>query len=231
MTTFGTQGANQPRQSRQTQPTDDELVDRWLAGDEDARDQLLARHYSSMRRFFEAEIPSAAPDLTQCTMIACVSAIHNFQRRSSFRTFLYAIARRQLAYHLRQESRRRPKASFDENNYERPSMTTPSRVVAGREEHRLLLYALSQLPQDQRIAFELFYWEAMSNREIAEVLDVKITTVTTRLARARRTIRERIMDMRPSAFVVRRVVDDLDTWMTSLATVQGAQGRAALRAS
>jgi RNA polymerase sigma-70 factor (ECF subfamily) len=203
-------------QSTYAEPTDDQLVDRWVSGDENARDQLLARYYSSLRRFFESEYPQAAADLTQCTMIACVSAIQGFQRRSSFRTFLYAIARRQLAYHLRQESRRRPKASFDENNYEPPSMTTPSRVVAGREEQRLLLYALSQLPQDQRIAFELFYWEAMSNREIAEVLDVKITTVTTRLARARRTIRERIADLRPSDFIARRLMQDLDGWMRSL---------------
>ncbi|MGH1342826.1 MAG: RNA polymerase sigma factor [Nannocystales bacterium] len=200
-------------------PTDDELLDSWLSGDEDARERLLGRHYSSVRRFFESQSPSSAADLTQCTMIACVSAIRTFERRSSFRTFLYAIARRKLAYFRRRESQRRPKTVFNEDEYERPSMTTPSRVVAGREEHRLLMYALTQIPSDQRVAFELFYWEAMSNREVAERLNVKITTVTTRLSRARKSIQERISDMRPSEFVSHRLMGDLGGWMQSLRVV------------
>jgi RNA polymerase sigma-70 factor (ECF subfamily) len=188
-----------------------------LGGDEVARDALLARHYASLNRFFEAEVGSAAPDLTQCTMLACVRAIHSFQRRSSFRTYLFAIARRQLAYYLRQERRRRSGATFDDATYQAHSFTTPSRVVLRREEQTLLMYALQQLPLDQRITFELFYWEAMSNREIAEVLDVKVSTVTTRLQRARNGIFQRIADMRPSEFTAQQLVENLDGWMRSLA--------------
>jgi DNA-directed RNA polymerase specialized sigma24 family protein len=90
-------------------------------------------------------------------------------------------------------------------------------VVLRREEQTLLMYALQQLPLDQRITFELFYWEAMSNREIAEVLDVKVSTVTTRLQRARNGIFQRIADMRPSEFTAQQLVENLDGWMRSLA--------------
>lgn len=194
---------------------DEALVDRWQAGDWQARDELLARYYKGLRRFFEGELGDAAADLTQSTMMATVRAIDGFQRRSSFRTFLFSIARRQLAYFLRQESRRRPGSSFDEASY-RYSMTSPSGVVARREEERLLLYALHQIPQDQRIAIELFYWEGMSNKEIAGVLEVKVSTVTTRLARARRKIYEAIEQMRPSTFAARGLQDDFARWMMSL---------------
>lgn len=210
-------GSNGPRAPAQPPMLPDlELVNRWVAGDVTARETLLHRYYANLHRFFEVKVGQAAPDLTQNTMIACVNAIHGFQQRSSFKTFLFAIARRQLAYYLRQEERRQEGAGFDEGAYQPETFTSPSRIVSRREEQRLLLYALEHLPEDQRIAFQLFYWEAMSNREIAAVLDISVTAVTTRLARARQNIRQRIADFRPSPYVAQQLSDHLDVWMRSL---------------
>lgn len=211
---MGAQGPRAPAEL--SSATDLELVDRWVAGEDAAREALLARYYDNLFRFFEVKVGQAAPDLTQNTMMACVNAIHGFQRRASFKTFLFAIARRQLAYFLRQEERRTEAAGFDEGAYQPETFTSPSRIVSRREEQRLLLYALEHLPEDQRIAFQLFYWEAMSNREIAAVLDVTVTAVTTRLARARQNIRQRIEDFRPSPYVAQQLTRNLDAWMRSL---------------
>jgi len=211
-------GAEADRDTDVSPPVDPDLdlVDRWVAGDVSAQDQLLHRYYDNLHRFFEVKVGQAAPDLTQNTMIACVKAIHGFQRRSTFKTFLFAIARRQLAYYLRQEQRRADGSGFDEGVYQPDTFTSPSRIVSAREEQRLLLYALEHLPEDQRIAVQLYYWEAMSNREIAAVLDVTITAVTTRLARARQGIRQRVADFRPKPYIAQQLDDNLDLWMRSL---------------
>ena len=58
------------------------------------------------------------------------------------------------------------------------------------EERSELFYAVMDLPVKYRTVIHLFYYEGYTVKEIAELLDEKVTTITTRLARGREQLRE-----------------------------------------
>src|SRR5678815_5111695 len=72
------------------------LLDRWCAGDADAGNQLFRRHFATVYGFFEHKVVGEVDDLVQETLVRCVSSRETFERRSTFRTYLFAVARRVL---------------------------------------------------------------------------------------------------------------------------------------
>ncbi|MCI8994207.1 MAG: sigma-70 family RNA polymerase sigma factor [Lachnospiraceae bacterium] len=58
------------------------------------------------------------------------------------------------------------------------------------EERSDLFYAVMELPVKYRTVIHLFYYERYTVREIAELLEEKVTTITTRLSRGREQLRE-----------------------------------------
>ncbi len=169
----------------------------------------------SIRRFFEVKAGQAADDLTQRTFLACLEARDRFARASSFRTFLFAIARNNLLLYLRHD-RRTDRARRLVTAQGPDSTVTPSGLVAHRQEQRLLLLALNGLPMDLQLPLQLYYWENMRGAEIAEVLEIPASTVRNRLSRARTELARRIAAVAPNPSVGRAVVDNLEDWTRSL---------------
>lgn len=196
-------------------PDDDlRLVQAWLDGDRRACDNLLAAYYDSVYRFFEVKVPASAADLTQTTMLACVKGVRTFEARASFRTYLFAIARRQLAYHLREQMRRQ--ATQHDPEQLPASRTTASRLVARKEEQRLLLHGLALLGEEQRAALLLYYWENLSTAEVGDVLSISASAVSSRLLRARHALHEAIDGATSQPAMAQRVLADLEGWLASL---------------
>jgi RNA polymerase sigma-70 factor (ECF subfamily) len=77
------------------------LMQRWGRGDRVAGQQLISRHEPELRRFFRAQQPSDADDLTQETLLAIMEARDRFRGEASFRTYLLRIARYKLWSHRR----------------------------------------------------------------------------------------------------------------------------------
>ena len=109
---------------------------------------------------------SAVEDLAQRTFLACLEAADRIREDGSFRAYLFGIARKVLLQHFARVRR--------DGNPPDPAVASadalgasPSRVIAQREEQRLLLRALRKIPLDLQIAIELFYWEELSIAEIA----------------------------------------------------------------
>jgi len=193
--------------------TDYELFDVWRAGDRAAGDELMRRHYAGVRRFFQLKIPHVADDLTQQTLLACVER-HGELRPDSFRGYLFGIAQRRLLDHLRQAGRA-ARVSFSDLP-PRDTDLSPSRVVAMRQEHRLLLLALDRLAPDPLVVLSLFYGEGLSTAEMADALEVTVTVVTSRLSRARTRLREQIAAIEGEARVRDTLLADVDGWTQSL---------------
>ncbi|MEM6991375.1 MAG: RNA polymerase sigma factor [Myxococcota bacterium] len=175
--------------------SDADLVQRWRDGDETGREELFSRHYQSIDRFFSVKVPRAAGDLTQQTFLACVELLPRLEKAASFRAFLFGIARNELLRFVRSAGREDRRMQPYET---RPGTGdfTPSGIVAHHEVQWLILRALESLPVDLRIALELHYWEAMTSAEIAGVLKVPQSTVTTRLSRARARLAKRVEELR-----------------------------------
>jgi RNA polymerase sigma-70 factor (ECF subfamily) len=196
--------------------SDYELLYAWRAGDGTAGNALVQRHYASVHRFFDVKVPHAAEDLTQQTFLACIEARDRLREAASFRAYLFAVARHRLLDYLRGAERTSRLKSFRTA----PGPATepsPSRVVARKQEQRLLLQALDALAPDMHIAIMLFYWEGMSTAEIAEVLELSVTAVTTRLSRARARLRETVERLAATPQVRASLLGDIEGWTRSLA--------------
>nr|MCH9680435.1 RNA polymerase subunit sigma-70 [Deltaproteobacteria bacterium] len=75
---------------------------------------------------------------------------------------------------------------------------------------------LRRLPVEQQIVVELYYWEDLNAREIAEVYEVPEPTIRTRLRRAKLRLEREIESLAQSPKAALDTVTNLDTWARRL---------------
>jgi RNA polymerase sigma-70 factor (ECF subfamily) len=198
---------------------DKELLEEWRSGDERAGMLLFERHYASVARFFGNKVSSGVEDLIQNTFLACVEGKEKFREESSFRTYLFGIARNLLYQHYREK--RRDGERFDFGTLSVAEMGPGAGTIIGqREEEQLLLRALRHLPLDHQVLLELYYWESQRAADIAELLDVPEGTVRTRLRRAKQLLEQALSELADSSALLERTSSDLNDW------AQGLRGQA-----
>ena len=127
--------------------------------------------------------PGAADDLTQEVYLRAVPALERFRGESSARTWLLTIARRTCADHLRRRIRRR-------RLVERVAATTaPADAIEPDVAEGVARHDLDRLVETlepgRRDAFVLTQVLGLSYADAAEVLDVPVGTIRSRVARAR----------------------------------------------
>lgn len=192
------------------------LLDRWCAGDQAAGNALFRVHFPAVYRFFEHKTAGEVDDLVQETFLECVKSRARFQRQSTFRTYLFAIARHVLFHHWRRQAAARPTLDFDDISIASLSTSAGSRLARGADRARLLS-VLRTLPLDQQLLLEMFYWEDLDRDQLAEVFDVETATIGSRLFRARQALQVALAlptgaapgpEVEPTAF---------DSWARSLA--------------
>jgi RNA polymerase sigma-70 factor (ECF subfamily) len=171
------------------------LLEQWRGGDEQAGHQLFARHFAAIYRFFEHKSGSEADELTQRTFLACVAAKDQFRSQSSFRTYLFTIARNELYAHLRRQTHNQA-LDFELTSIAEIATSPSSRLDRARRIDRLRC-ALAELPAEQQLLLELHYWHDLEAAELAEVFGASAGTIRVRLLRARRALRERIAASAP----------------------------------
>ena len=191
------------------------LLRAWRQGDEAAANELSTRHYASVLRFFEVKASNLAEDLTQRTFLACVEALDRVASTSSFRAYLFGIARNQLLMHLRKQTRRDELSRFD--TPATPSMkTSVSMLVARHEEQLLLVRALVELPTEHQMLLQLYYWDGLTTTEIAVVFGIPASTVAGRLSRARQLLGEQITALPAAPASRASLMADLERWTRSV---------------
>ena len=161
---------------------------RWREGDRAAGQALFERHFESLYRFFRNKCEQDCDELVQSTLLACLDAKQPFRGDSSFRTYLFAIARNKLYRYFR--DRKRDDGLDLSISSVAALITTPGTVLARDQAHRALLAALRELPVEQQTLLELHYWEELDTVELAAVFEVPAATIRTWLFRARARLRE-----------------------------------------
>lgn len=192
--------------------SDAELFERWSAGDEVAGEELFRRYFDAIARFFRNKATDDWPELVQKTFLTCVEARASFRGDGSFRSFLFGIAYHQLLRSYRDRGNER--LDFTERSAH-DLEPTASACVAKHEEERLLLAALRRIPVELQVVLELHYWEEMSVTACAEVLDLPVGTVKTRLRRARARLDVELRQL-ASGPVLEATVSRLDEWAAGL---------------
>jgi RNA polymerase sigma factor (sigma-70 family) len=166
-----------------------ELLDRWRAGDSAAGETLFARYFESLCRFFATKC-NDADELVQRTLVACLKAKEQFRRQSSFRTYVFTVARHELYHHMRRLRRDQERLDFSVTSVAE-LLTTPATRLARDEARRRILDILRTLPLEQQTLLELHYWEDMDASALAEVFETTLGNIRVRLHRARQALKEK----------------------------------------
>ncbi|MDE3195506.1 MAG: sigma-70 family RNA polymerase sigma factor [Acidobacteriota bacterium] len=183
--------------------SDSTLVERCLAGDDSAWEQLVRLHtrrvYGLCYRFTGKD--SEAQDLSQDVFLRVFRALGGFRStEGSFATWLTRLTRNLLIDHYRRTRNERVTDSIEEQlpRVEEGfvSVSRPDSALAGREASELLQAGLARLSPDLRETIILRDLQEMEYREIAQVLGIPEGTVKSRLNRGRaelgRILRKRI---------------------------------------
>lgn len=164
--------------------TDPELVALAQAGDQRAFAELVER---SRRRLFSVCVritgdEHSAQDAAQNALLDAWRALPRFEGRSSFSTWLCQIGSRAA---LAVVAKRRADPVADVPEPEGPFRADLEETVSAVSSVR---WALAKLPPDFRQALVLREYADLSYQEIAEVQGIRVETVKTRIARARRAV-------------------------------------------
>ena len=200
---------------------DGALLEQWRGGDAGAGETLVRRHMDVLYRFFRTKVDRDVDELIQKTWLSLLEAKAPFRGDSAFRTFLLGFARMKLLERFRAD--RREGERFDWGTVSIADLgISPSRWLAEREEHRLLLQALRRIPFDHQVALELYYFESLDSRQIAEVLGVSPNTMRSRLVRARAALESMLRSLEAEGAAIESTAADLEGWARSLKAVVDA---------
>jgi len=192
------------------------VLDRWRAGDQVAGRELFARYFDQLYRFF-ANKCEETDELIQATFFAIVKSVDRFEGRSSFRTYLFAIARNELYRYLRERKRT---AAFDPALSSIAELATSAgSQIARNQEQECLFAALRTLPVEQQSLVELHYWEELDALALAEIFELSATAVRKRLSRARAALREAMAARGGAPPAALQSDDALERWARGAATM------------
>ena len=137
-----------------------------------------------------------AEDLTQETFIRVHRSLPTFRGDSSLSTWLYRIATNVSLDHFRRGTTQKAKITltFEEakpgGEWADEVPASPEQRAAQSEMSACVERFIQRLPPDYRAALVLHDLQGLKNREIAEALDIPLSTVKIRLHRARKMLRE-----------------------------------------
>ncbi len=191
------------------------LLEAWRGGDEAAGELLVERHYDGLACFFRTKVGDEAPDLIQRTFLRMLEKHHRMREGTPYRCFLFGIARNVLYEHYRGAKRFRER--FQPQTASVADLgVSPTNLLAQAQEAELLLQALRGIPLEFQLIIELYYWEAMTAKELAAVLDVPEGTARTRLRRAKQLLERQLKKLSRSPQLLQSTVTDLDGWAKQL---------------
>jgi RNA polymerase sigma factor (sigma-70 family) len=171
--------------------SDAELLAAWCDGDDDAGDKLLRSVFPRLYRFLFNKIGDDTREVVQQTMLACVEHRDKLAGCVDFEAYLLRMARNKLYDFLRKRGRAREDLPGD-----LPSVhelrTSPASVLGRQTRDAQVLSALRALPVDLQVVLELHYWNELTTAEIADVLEIPVGTVKSRMRRAREAFEEMV---------------------------------------
>jgi RNA polymerase sigma-70 factor (ECF subfamily) len=177
---------------------DSELITLCLAGDRDAFDALVARHYRALYNMIYRMLGNSedAADLTQEAFVRIYTRLETFQLDRSFLAWARTIASNLSIDFLRR--RGTPAVSLDERieageqHADLGPGVSPEDQLEMAEDSRRVLAAVQQLPERQRAVLVLRHIEGLKLEEIAETLRMPLGTVKTMLFRGREAVRKMV---------------------------------------
>lgn len=201
--------------------SDEDLSRAWQAGDTAAGSALVARHHAAVRRFLERRLGTDTDDAAQDVWTAVSRTINRYQRRSSFRTWLFAIANNHVRVAYRSQDRDRRIRALAQDLIDTPRHD-PSDVCSHRQTLDRLAAGLTALPEPLQRVLALYYFERQPAAQIGRGLAIPENTVRSRVRRARELLADALGDA-SSDVRGRPELDPVQAWLGSIAEDLGTQ--------
>jgi len=187
-----------------TEVTDQQLVERVLAGNKNAFNLLVLRYQHRVAALISRFVhdPQEAEDVCQEAFIKAYRALPLFRGDSAFYTWLYRIAVNTAKNYLVSRNRRPPASDVDVSDAEVSEVgsvlrdiETPEGSLQTDKLKQVIHEAIEELPDDLRTAFTLREFSGLSYEDITEVMDCPVGTVRSRIFRAREAIDKKIKEI------------------------------------
>lgn len=139
-----------------------------------------------------------AEEITQDVFVQVYQSLSEFKSNSTIKTWLYRITiNKSLDFIKHKKSAKRffifGKKSENENeinnlsNFEHPGI-----VIENKENAQILFQSINELTENQKTAFILSKLDGLSNPEIAEIMNISISSVESLIFRAKASLKEKL---------------------------------------
>jgi RNA polymerase sigma-70 factor (ECF subfamily) len=179
--------------------SDEQIVERALTGDAEAFGEIVQRWE---RRIFALSFgmlgrEEEARDATQETFLAAFRNLRAFRGEAKVSSWLHRIAvnqciTRQRRARVRSESALETEEERNAASFAAPLLYSPARVVESRETTNAVRLAVNSLPPDLRQVVVMKEFEELTFKEIADALDLPLSTVKSRLYTALKQLQMRL---------------------------------------
>jgi len=179
---------------------DEELVRIAQGGENRAFDELVRRYQDKVYRLSYKILrhEDDAAEALQDAFLSAYRGLGNFKAESTFSTWLYRVATN--ASLMKYRKRRDHHVSLDQSQstdedaepLQLPDWSTPVEALLTKETREVMEEGIQRLPEELRTVFILRDIEELSNAQVAEVLDLSVAAVKSRLHRGRIALRERL---------------------------------------
>jgi RNA polymerase sigma-70 factor (ECF subfamily) len=176
---------------------DSRLLERCRRGDTSAFEELFRKYHAYVYNVALGMLGNGddAADVTQDTFLRIHRSVERFRGDASFSTWLYRVAVNLCISELRRRSRSRlqylDELAVPEEEREASDMPSPDEAAETQERCRAVRRILSALPPDYRAIMVLRHFQQLAYEEIADVLQISLSQVKTRLFRARKMFKDR----------------------------------------
>ncbi len=160
------------------------LLHAWCDGDKAAGGRLLGSAFPRLYRFLFNKVGDDTGEIVQQTMLACVEHREMLRHCVNFEAYLLRMARNKL-YDFLKKRRRSPEMLPGDLPSVEDLQTSAASLIGRGQRDADVLMALRRLPVDFQVVIELHYWSELTTAEIADVIEVPVGTVKSRLRRAR----------------------------------------------
>ena len=190
---------------------EESLLDRAKRQDQAALAEIYEQTSGAVYRVLKVLIKNdedTVQDLLQDTYVKAFTRLDQLQDESKLLPWLKTIANNSAKDWLKKckpvlftamagnEGNEETEAlSFEENIEADRIDENPELAMDEKEVRRLVMEILNQLPEDQRVVLGMFYYEDMSVKEIASILEVSDNTVKSRLNYGRKKVKELVLDL------------------------------------
>ncbi len=189
--------------------SDEELVNLYTkTGNESAFNEIVSRYANKIYGFALriTRNSSDAEEVFQEVFLTLTKKLDTFRGESKFSSWLYRITVNATYMYLRSQKKHESNISL-ENYYpydekgtlmgrvmEKDWSSRPDIIIFSNEALKIIDKSINELPESYRTVFHLRDVEGLSNEEVADILEISIPAVKSRLHRARLFLRDRLSD-------------------------------------